>query len=37
MIDVIMKGGKMGEKGEIGDGKIFVFLFEDCICICIGE
>ena len=30
-ITAIMKGGRSGEKGEIGDGKIFVLPLEDCI------
>lgn len=36
-IDAIMKGGRTGEKGEIGDGKIFVLPLEDCIRIRTGE
>lgn len=30
-IDAILKGGRSGEKGQIGDGKIFVLPLEDCI------
>ena len=30
-INAILKGGRTGEKGEIGDGKIFVLPMEDCL------
>jgi len=36
-IDAIIKGGRTGEQGEIGDGKIFVLPLEDCIRIRTGE
>lgn len=36
-VDAIIKGGRTGEKGEIGDGKIFVLPLEDCIRIRTGE
>ncbi|REJ70274.1 MAG: transcriptional regulator [Planctomycetota bacterium] len=36
-IDAIIRGGKTGEKGEIGDGKIFVLPMDDCIRIRTGE
>ena len=36
-IDAIIKGGRSGEKGEIGDGKIFVLPMDDCIRIRTGE
>ena len=36
-INAILKGGRSGEKGEIGDGKIFVVPLEDCIRIRTGE
>lgn len=36
-IRAIIKGGRTGEKGEIGDGKIFVLPLEDCIRIRTGE
>ena len=36
-IDAIIKGGRSGEAGEIGDGKIFVLPLEDCIRIRTGE
>lgn len=36
-IDAIIKGGRSGEKGEIGDGKIFVLPLDDCIRIRTGE
>lgn len=36
-IQAIIAGGRTGEKGEIGDGKIFVLPMEDCIRIRTGE
>ena len=36
-IDAIIKGGRSGESGEIGDGKIFVLPLDDCIRIRTGE
>jgi nitrogen regulatory protein P-II 1 len=36
-INAIIKGSRSGEKGEIGDGKIFVLPLEDCIRIRTGE
>ena len=36
-IDAIIKGGRTGPKGEIGDGKILVLPLEDCIRIRTGE
>lgn len=36
-IQAIIAGGRSGEKGEIGDGKIFVLPMEDCIRIRTGE
>lgn len=36
-INAIIKGGRTGEKGEIGDGKIFVLPMEDCVRIRTGE
>ena len=36
-IEAIIAGGRSGEKGEIGDGKIFVLPMEDCIRIRTGE
>jgi nitrogen regulatory protein P-II 1 len=36
-INAIIKGGRSGEKGEVGDGKIFVMPLEDCIRIRTGE
>lgn len=36
-VNAIIKGGRTGEKGEIGDGKIFVLPMEDCIRIRTGE
>ncbi|PQO34799.1 transcriptional regulator [Bremerella cremea] len=36
-IDAIVKGARTGDKGEIGDGKIFVVPMDDCIRIRTGE
>ncbi len=36
-IQAIIKGGKSGVQGEIGDGKIFVLPMDDCIRIRTGE
>jgi nitrogen regulatory protein P-II 1 len=36
-INAILKGGRTGEKGSLGDGKIFVIPMEDCIRIRTGE
>ncbi|GIW95270.1 MAG: hypothetical protein KatS3mg110_3317 [Pirellulaceae bacterium] len=36
-INAIIKGARTGEKGEIGDGKIFILPMEDCIRIRTGE
>lgn len=36
-VEAIIKGGRTGEKGEIGDGKIFVLPLDDCIRIRTGE
>lgn len=36
-IDAILQGGRTGEAGEIGDGKIFVLPMDDCIRIRTGE
>ena len=36
-IRAIIKGGRTGASGEIGDGKIFVLPLEDCIRIRTGE
>ena len=36
-IAAILKGGRTGEKGEIGDGKIMVLPLEECIRIRTGE
>src|SRR5690349_2810593 len=36
-IQAIIKGGRSGTTGEIGDGKIFVLPLEDCIRIRTGE
>ncbi len=36
-IDAIIKGGRTGTAGEVGDGKIFILPMEDCIRIRTGE
>jgi nitrogen regulatory protein P-II 2 len=36
-IQAILKGGRSGETGAIGDGKIFVVPMDDCIRIRTGE
>jgi len=36
-IDAIIKGGRTGPTGQIGDGKIFILPLEDCIRIRTGE
>ncbi len=36
-IDDIIKGGRSSDKGEIGDGKIFVLPLDDCLRIRTGE
>ena len=36
-VDAILKGGRSGEGGEIGDGKIFVLPMDDCVRIRTGE
>ena len=36
-IDAIIKGGRTGPTGEVGDGKIFVLPLDDCIRIRTGE
>ena len=36
-IDTIVEASRSGEKGEVGDGKIFVLPLEECIRIRTGE
>ncbi len=36
-VSAVIRGGRSGEKGEIGDGKIFVLPMDDCIRIRTGE
>jgi nitrogen regulatory protein P-II 2 len=36
-VEAIIRGGRTGEKGQIGDGKIFILPLEDCIRIRTGE
>ncbi|MEM6363640.1 MAG: P-II family nitrogen regulator [Planctomycetota bacterium] len=37
VIDAIMQGGRSGDQGEIGDGKVFVLPMDDCVRIRTGE
>ena len=36
-VNAILQGGRTGDTGQIGDGKIFVLPLEDCIRIRTGE
>ena len=36
-VDAIVSGGRSGDSGQIGDGKIFVLPLDDCIRIRTGE
>ena len=36
-VQAIIQGGRSGEQGEIGDGKIFVLPMDDCVRIRTGE
>lgn len=36
-VSAILQAGRSGEKGEIGDGKVFVLPMDDCIRIRTGE
>lgn len=36
-VEAIIRGGRSGESGAIGDGKIFIVPLEDCIRIRTGE
>ena len=36
-VNAIIKGGRSGDKGEIGDGKIFVVPMDECVRIRTGE
>ncbi len=36
-VEAVIKGGRTGDEGEIGDGKIFILPLEDCIRIRTGE
>ena len=36
-IEAVIKGGRTGEEGQIGDGKLFVLPMEDCVRIRTGE
>ena len=36
-VEAVIQGGRSGEKGEIGDGKVFVLPLDECIRIRTGE
>ena len=36
-IDAIVRGGRSGETGKLGDGKVFVFEMQDCVQIRTGD
>lgn len=36
-VEAILKGGRSGDKGQIGDGKVFVLPMDDCVRIRTGE
>lgn len=36
-VEAVIRGGRSGERGEIGDGKIFILPMDDCIRIRTGE
>lgn len=36
-VAAIIRGGRTGEKGQIGDGKIFILPLDDCVRIRTGE
>lgn len=36
-VNAIIKGGRTGESGQIGDGKIFILPMDDCVRIRTGE
>jgi nitrogen regulatory protein P-II 2 len=36
-VNAIIKGGRTGDSGQIGDGKIFVLPMDDCVRIRTGE
>ena len=36
-VEAIIRGGRTGEEGKIGDGKIFIQPLEDCVRIRTGE
>ena len=36
-INAIIEGGRTGDQGEIGDGKVFVLPLDDCVRIRTGE
>lgn len=36
-VEAIVNGGRTGESGEVGDGKIFILPMDDCVRIRTGE
>ena len=36
-VDAIVKAGRSGDEGKVGDGKIFILPLEDCVRIRTGE
>ena len=36
-VQAVIQGGRSGEKGEIGDGKVFILPMDECIRIRTGE
>ena len=36
-VEAVIKGGRTGDKGEIGDGKVFILPMDECIRIRTGE
>ena len=36
-VDAILSGGRTGEEGQIGDGKVFVLPMDDCVRIRTGD
>ena len=36
-VNAILKGGRTGETGQIGDGKVFILPLEECVRIRTGE
>lgn len=36
-VDAIVRAGRTGDCGQVGDGKIFILSMDDCVQICTGE